>query len=267
MPELTSKPLSWFTPDPEQPRKHFDEGELRRLGESLAVKQLQPVLARSDGKLVAGERRWRAAMLVGLKELAVIITDEPLTDSQIRVLQLTENVHRADLTDAEKWRACEGLLRLNQGWTNKDLAKHLKLSESTVSKYLAPSRCTKEVQEALEAGRIGITACYEMSRGTDEQQRELLRLHESGVSRDGLAEHARKQKRAEVPVIRAKRIVCPLPSGVAIAVTGKDLSLDDLIEALAEAQREARKAREQGLDARTFGAVMKDKSKKHSPHA
>ena len=261
MPELATKPLSWFTPDPDQPRKHFDEGELRRLGESLAVKQLQPVLARSDGKIVAGERRWRAAMLVGLKELAVIITDEPLTDSQIRVLQLTENVHRSDLTDAEKWRACEGLLRLNQGWTNKDLAKHLKLSESTVSKYLAPSRCTKEVQEALEAGRIGITTCYEMSRGTDEQQRELLRLHESGVSRDGLAEHARKQRSPESKTVRLSRVRCALPSGVCITVAGEALSLDDLIDAFADATKEAKKAREQGLDAKTFQFVLRDKAR------
>lgn len=263
MATLTTKPLVWFKAVT-QVRRHFDEVELRLLGESLKVKQLQPILARSDGTIIAGERRYRAASLVGLKELEVVINEEPLTESQVRVFQLTENIHRADLTDAEKWRAYEELLRLNHGWTNKDLAQHLKLSESSVSKYLAPSRCTKEVQEALEAGRIGITTCYEMSRGTEDQQRELLRLREAGASRDGLAEHARKQKKAASPVVRSKRIVCPLLSGVTITITGNELSLDDLIEALAEAQKEARKAREQGLDARTFGAVMKDKAKKRA---
>lgn len=59
-----------------------------------------------------------------------------------------------------------------------------------------------------------------------------------------------------------KRIACPLPSGVGIVFTGEELSLDDLIEALGVAQKEAKKAREDGLDAKTFSAVMKDKARK-----
>ena len=55
---------------------------------------------------------------------------------------------------------------------------------------------------------------------------------------------------------------CMLASGVCIVASGEGLSLDDLIEGLGEAQREAKKAREQGLDAKTFQAVLKDKSKK-----
>lgn len=261
MATLTSKPLAWFKVAA-QVRQHFDEAELRLLGESLKVKQLQPVLARSDGTLIAGERRFRAASLVGLKELEVVINEEPLTESQVRVFQLTENIHRADLTDAEKWRAYEELLRLNHGWTNKDLAQHLKLSESAVTKYLSPSRCIKEVQEALETGVIGITTCYEMSRVSEDQQQELLALRQGGASRDGVAAYARKQKKPVTDAVRSKRIVCPLTSGVTITVTGKELSLDDLIEAFALAQKEARKAREQGLDSRTFGAVMRDKANK-----
>lgn len=260
MTQLTTKPLNWFKVAP-QARRHFDEADLRQLGESLKARQLQPVLARSDGTLIAGERRFRAAGLVGLPDLQVIITEEPLTDTQIKVIQLTENLHRADLRDSEKWRACEELLRLNPGWANKDLAAHLKLGEPTITKYLAPSRCIPEVQQALETGKIGITAAYEISRVPAEQQAELLRLKLSGTSRDGLAEHVRKQKRDAAPQVRVKRISCPLPSGVGIVVTGEELSLDDLIEALGEAQKEAKKAREQGLDAKTFSAVMKDKAK------
>ena len=148
MPVLASKLLSWFKVAP-QARRHFDEADLRQLGESLKDRQLQPVLARPDGTLIAGERRLRAAMLVGLPELQVIITEGPLTETQFKVYQLTENLHRADLRDCEKWRACEELLRLNPEWTNKELAVHLKLGESTVTKYLAPSRCIPEVQQAL----------------------------------------------------------------------------------------------------------------------
>lgn len=261
MATLTNKPLNWFKVA-RQARQHFDEAELRQLGESLKVKQLQPVVARPDGLLIAGERRLRAAKLVGLAELQVVISEEPLTESQLRIFQLTENVHRADLRDSEKFRACEELLRLNPGWTNKDLAAHLKLGESTVTKYLSPGRCIGEVQEALEAGRIGITTAYELSRAPQEQQGELLQLKLSGTSRDGLADRIRKQKGQSTPQVRVKRIACPLPSGLSVVVSGQELSLDELIEALGDAQKEAKRAREQGLDAKTFSAVMKDKAKK-----
>ena len=72
----------------------------------------------------------------------------------------------------------------------------------------------------------------------------------------------RRQKQEDAPQVRLKRIACPLASGVSITASGSELSLDDLIEALGEAQKEAKKAREQGLDAKTFSAVMRDKAKK-----
>jgi ParB family chromosome partitioning protein len=263
MKTLVNKPLNWLKVT-RQARRHFDEEELRQLGESLKIKQLQPIVAHPDGTIIAGERRYRAAMLVGLKELMVIISEEPLTETQIRVLQLTENLHRADLRDGEKFRACEELTRLNPNWSNKDLSNQLHLSESAITKYLSPARCIKDVQDALEDGRIGITTCYEISRVSAEEQAELLRLKLSGTSRDGLSEHIRKQKNRDESQVRSKRISCQLPSGVSIVASGMTLSLDDLITALGEAQSEARRARDQGLDARTFSAVMKDKSKKIS---
>jgi ParB/RepB/Spo0J family partition protein len=257
----TKKPVNWFK-TAKQVREHFDDEREQRLAESMkADGQLQPVLARADGTLIAGERRLRAAIRAGIPELLVTVFDEPLSETQVKVLQLTENLHREDLRDSEKWHACEELLRLNPGWTNKDLAAHLKLGESTVTKYLAPSRCTRDVQEALEAGELGITAAYEISRAPEDQQGELLRLKLSGTSRDGLAERVRKQKRDSTAQVRIKRIACPLPSGATVVVSGEELSLDDIIEALAEAQKEARKAREQRLDAKTFSAVMRDKAK------
>lgn len=269
MASLASKPLSWFK-TAVQARRHFDERELLPLGESLKVRQLQPVLARPDGTLIAGERRLRAAKLVGLPELSVVISDEPMSETELRIVQLAENIHRADLTDAEKWKACDELLQFNPEWNNKDLAAHLKLAESTVTKYLAASRCVPDVQQALEAGEIGITTVYEISRANAGQQVELLALKRSGASRDGLARRVRQAKAKDTPATttrpatkpQMKRIVCPLASGVSITVSGADLSLEGFIESLSEAQKEAKKAREQSLDAKTFAAVMKDKARK-----
>jgi ParB/RepB/Spo0J family partition protein len=64
MPVVVTKPVGFFHPDPTNPRKDFPEEELRSLGESLK-KQLVPLIARKSGLIVDGERRWRAAKLVG----------------------------------------------------------------------------------------------------------------------------------------------------------------------------------------------------------
>ena len=73
MAAVLTKPTDFFRPDPENPRKHFPEEELRLLGESLRKKQLVPLIARTSGLIVDGERRWRAAKLVGLATLDVVI--------------------------------------------------------------------------------------------------------------------------------------------------------------------------------------------------
>lgn len=67
------KSILWFKADPNQPRKTFDDAELRQLGDSLKAKQLYPLICKPDGTIIDGERRWRAAQLVGLEMLACIV--------------------------------------------------------------------------------------------------------------------------------------------------------------------------------------------------
>ena len=106
MSQLMNKPLPWFRIR-NQVRTSFDEAEERSLGESMmAHGQLQPVGAKPDGTILWGERRYRAAQLVGITELSVIITEKPLSDSEVRIIQLTENIQRADLSGLiSGWRA------------------------------------------------------------------------------------------------------------------------------------------------------------------
>ena len=119
MAQLTTKPLSWFKSNP-QARKSFDEQNsgcsANRSGISNSSRCWQ-----ADGTIIAGERRYRAAKLVDLPNLMVIVTEEPLTDAEVRAIQLTENVHRADLTGYEKWQACKELLELNRAGRAKTL--------------------------------------------------------------------------------------------------------------------------------------------------
>ncbi|VTU01632.1 -like partition protein : ParBc, ParB-like nuclease domain OS=Blastopirellula marina DSM 3645 GN=DSM3645_27843 PE=4 SV=1: ParBc [Gemmataceae bacterium] len=260
------KPVNWFR-TAKQVRGHFDDDDERRLAESMKAEgQLQPVFARADGTIIAGERRLRAAIRAGIPELLVTIIDEPLTETQVKILQLTENLHRADLRDSEKWHAFEELLRLNPGWSNKELAAHLKLGESVVSKYLSASRCVPEVIAAFEAARIGITTVYELSRVPAEQQAELLAFKLSGASRDAVASRVRKKRGDAESQVRVNRINCPLPSGVTVSVSGQGLSLSDLIAALGDALKKARWAADRGFDSKTFTSVMKDEAKKGVGH-
>ena len=259
MPQLASKPLSWFKVNP-QARKLFGDADLRLLGESLKSKQLQPVLAQPDGTLIAGERRLRAAKLVGLEALQVIITEEPLSDCQIRILQLTENVHRSDLSGNEKWLACAELMCMNQSWQLKDLAEHLKFDPSMATRLLSPSKCVEAVQDALAAGRIGISDCYAMSKADTKEQHRLLALKLDGASRDEIEKQGRKTRNGQPPGVRLDRIKIAL-NGLNITVSGEGISLDQYIETLADVQKQARKARDQSLDLKTFVAVMHDKAK------
>src|SRR5205085_5498369 len=136
--------------------------------------QLQPGGAKPDGTLLWGERRFRAAPLAGLTELSAIITDRPLSDSDIRLIQLTENMLRADLTGYEKWLACTELMAMNPEWQMKDLAGHLHLDPSMVTRLLSTSKCIEAAQNALREGKIGISDCYAISKLPPAEQASLL---------------------------------------------------------------------------------------------
>ncbi len=260
--QLLIKPLSFFRPDPNQPRKHFDDAALRALGESLKVRQNDPVQAKPDGTLIDGERRWRAAKLVGLEKLDAIITDAALTDSQVNLVRLTSFFHREDLTAFEKWSACQRILELNPGWLAKDLAEHLHIDPSMVTRLLSPSKCTPAWQAALKDGKVGISDVYAASKMPASEQEELLAMKLSGASRDDLEKAGRRKRSADVSAVKVNRVKCLLASGVQIVVSGTGVSLDEAIEALSEAIKEMKRARDLGYTSKTFAAAMKDKARK-----
>jgi len=257
MATMQTKPVGFFKINP-QVRKCFDEADLLRLGESMKVKQLQPVLAQPDGTLIAGERRFRAAKLVGLATLEVIITEKPLSETEIRLIQLTENIQRASLSGHEKWKGCVELMRMNQ-WQQKELAEHLHLSESAVSKLLSPTKCSGSWQEALAAGRISIGDCYAASGLPEADQAALLTLKLSGASRDAIVHAGRKSRNGTASAVKVSRVKIAMPDAT-LVITGKELSMAEVVELLSETLKEARKAADR-YDVKTWVSMMKDKSK------
>jgi len=260
MTEVQKKPVSWLHAD-SQVRKAFEEAELRPLGESLKKKQIQAVIAKPDGTIIDGERRWRAAPLVGLDTLDVIITDEALTPAQVTEIQLVSALHRADLTGPEKWQACLRLMQLHPEWKGKDLAEQLHLDPSMVTRLLSPSRCIKAGQKAFVDGLIGVTDCYAMSKVGPEEQEAMLALKLKGGSRDALERQARKKRNGNTGV-KVNRLKISLGSGTVISIAGRQLSLEDVIDGLTETLKEAKKAASENLECKTWQAAMRDKAAK-----
>ena len=108
----TKLPIEDIVPNPNQPRIHFNETELRELSESIQEHGvLQPLLVRKHGngyEIIAGERRYQASKLAGLEELPVIIKD--VNDEEMLALALIENLQRSDLNPVEEAKGYRQLI-------------------------------------------------------------------------------------------------------------------------------------------------------------
>ncbi|HEY7327644.1 MAG TPA: ParB N-terminal domain-containing protein [Gemmataceae bacterium] len=263
MPAPVSKPLNFFHPDPTQPRKHFDEQELRLLGESLKKKQLVPGIARKNGMIVDMERRWLAARLVGIPALDVILVEDDVTEAQIKEIQLETALHRADLKPYEVYCGCKEWLRHHPAATAREMAAAIVRKEDYVSKVLSLDRCIQPVKDAAAEGKLGLSDWYAISRVPESDQAVLLAAKLNGASRDELESRGRKARNGGTPSVRVARVRCQMPSGVLVTLAGKGdgMTISDIIEELNLLIKEAKRAQEQGLDSKTFSAVMRDKAK------
>jgi ParB/RepB/Spo0J family partition protein len=261
--KVESKPVAWLKPDPDQPRKMFDEEHLRLLGASLLKKQWYALLVRPTGMILDGECRWRAAKLVGKEMLDVIILDESISRAEATELQLVTALHRAALSPFEQASGFRDWLAGNAGQTAKELAARIDRDPSLITRYVSIFDCIQPVQDAAAASRIGPSQWYPISQLPLADQGELLEMHLAGVPRDQLAEACRKKRAKAVmnPAVKLSRVKCPLSTGTTVVVSGPEMSLEDLISALSQALEAARKANKDGLDIKTLSAVMRDKAK------
>lgn len=255
---VVPKPIPWFKYD--NVRKKFEHESLVELGKSLRKRQWHPVIARPDGTLIDGERRVRAAELEGLESLDTIIVDGELTQSEIRLAQATTAMHRADLTPGEKYDLCYELLQLRPDWKAKDLAEHLCIDPSMVTRIMAASNTIPAVRQALKDGKLSTTDVYAISKVPDAEQPALLEAKLHGASRDALEERvkATRRKTTAPPESRVNSIRIPL-SGMCYTISGKALTFNDLVDGLFALAKEARKGRDQFNDLKTWLAVMRDR--------
>jgi ParB family transcriptional regulator, chromosome partitioning protein len=264
LPASVSRPLVFYKEDPKNLRKSYDHEELRLLHDSLVKKQLVPLICRPCGTLIDGHRRYRAAMLDGKPtHLDTIIVEANVTEAQIKEIQLVTSLHRADLKPYEVYCGFKEWLKHHSEATARELAAAIDRREDYVSKVLSLDRCIQPVKAAVAEGKLGLSDWYAISRVSDAEQAVLLAAKLNGASRDELESRGRKARNGNKPAVRAVRVRCQMPSGVCVTLAGEGngLTLDDVIETLSELLKEARKANDQGLDSKTFSAVMRDKSK------
>ena len=154
---VTTLPLREIEPDPDQPRKHFDEESLSGLAESITENGLlQPIAVRpkrlgTGYLIIAGERRWRAARLAGLDEVPVLIKD--VTDEQAAALALIENLQREDLDPIEVAEGCRQLIE-KYGLTQETAAKRLGKSRSAVTNSLRLLALPEDIRAKVSAGEL-----------------------------------------------------------------------------------------------------------------
>lgn len=150
-------PVEDIVRDGRQPRRVFDEAGLKELADSIRAQGLiQPILVRRRGMgfgLIAGERRWRAAQLAGLKEVPAIVREA--TDAQAFELALVENLQRTDLNPLEE---AEGYQRLCEefGLTQEEVSRRVGKERPTVANALRLLSLPDEVKEWLEEGALSM---------------------------------------------------------------------------------------------------------------
>lgn len=151
-------PIASILPNPDQPRRHFDEEALAELAASIRQHGvLQPILVRpidaARHQIIAGERRWRAAQAAGLHEMPAII--RPLSDAAVAEIALVENIQRSDLNAIEEARGYQRLIR-EFGHTQAALAGIVGKSRSHVTNLLRLLELPEPVQKLVENGQLSM---------------------------------------------------------------------------------------------------------------
>ena len=179
---LEEIPIELIQPGRYQPRSHFDPAAISQLAESIRSRGLmQPIVLRAleadRYEIIAGERRWRAAQLVGMEKITAIIRN--VDDEAVLAMSLIENIQREDLNPLEEANALQRLTDEFQ-LTHEEIAKAVGKSRSTVTNMLRLCSLHTRVASMLQAGDIDMGHARALLTLDDERQvnvaQEIVRL-------------------------------------------------------------------------------------------
>ena len=150
-------PIELIRPNPDQPRRRFDEAELEELAASIRGKGvLQPILVRpamvgGEYQIVAGERRWRAAQRTGVRSIPALVRS--LSDAEVLEIAIVENVQRTDLTPIEEAEGYRALID-KFGRTQADIAEVVGKSRVHVTNVMRLLQLPQGVQALVREGKL-----------------------------------------------------------------------------------------------------------------
>ncbi len=178
--EVRELPINKIKPNPLQPREYFDREKLEELAASIKdVDLLEPIIVRQKDEIfeiISGERRWKAAQIAGLKQIPAIIKD--IDDEQLLIDALVENVHREDLTVAEKIKSLERIrkakkLSLDDRGLYTELSKLTGINKENIRNWYDES----DIRKKLDVN-ISSTVIQETASLSESDRLQLIRTAE-----------------------------------------------------------------------------------------
>ncbi|MBT4951259.1 MAG: ParB/RepB/Spo0J family partition protein [Pelagibacteraceae bacterium] len=150
--------ISKISPNKQQPRKNFEDQEIKELSNSIKNQGLiQPIVVReienNEYEIIAGERRWRACQLAGLHSVECVVMS--VSEESVYELALVENIQRQNLNVVEEAKAYKNLIRINN-LKNEDLAKKLGKSSSHISNLIRILELDDEIHQMIIDGKISM---------------------------------------------------------------------------------------------------------------
>jgi len=212
---LLMLPVEAIERNPKQPRKRFEEAKLEELAASIREHGIvEPILVRKEGahyRILAGERRWRAAQRAGLKEVPAVLREA--SEREAFELALVENLQRTDLNAIEEAEAYEVLLE-EHGLTQEKIAERVGKDRSTVANALRLLKLPGDVRDLVRDGQLdmgharallGLEGVEAIRKLAQRAVREGLsvRATEALVRLLSMKGEKRDPARAETPAIRA----------------------------------------------------------------
>jgi ParB family transcriptional regulator, chromosome partitioning protein len=211
-------PLATISPNPYQPRTHFDEAEIADLCDSIRTHGfLQPIVVRRyEGgyQLIAGERRLRAAQLAGWERVPIQVRE--VADRQMAELAIVENVQRKDLNAIEKAASFKRYME-EYACTQEDLAGRVSIDRSTVSNLLRLLELPQEVKDMIARGELSAGHARALLPLGDEQEQKdfARRIHKDSLSvratEQAVSDHIRRTDGEPLSIVDADGNSRPSP--------------------------------------------------------
>lgn len=247
------------------PRSFRPHEYIEALSKNIEANGLQvPILGWFTGKrfqVEDGGCRLAAFKLLNRSTIPAMDLGHEPTTVEILLAQASIDLHKQHLPPVDRARLFQGIMA-EQHWNGQQTAEHLGVSASLLSRYLSLLILCEDLQAAVNEGKLEWTKGSRIALETNDpdRQRELAKAA-MGMTRDAFAATLRKKSTSDTPAVRVQRIAAPLPSGAKVVISGPEMSLEEAIGAASEFIREAKKAKEQALDVKTFMRVCVDKAR------